>query len=136
MPDVSRLREQLLALADGEEPEDTLGPPPWTVEQAAPWEARHGHDVRLGCLSVDSCAVVEELHEAAVNALPKLLECVDLLAKHEWSVGWPQYEKVCPECFGFAADSPHFGGEKEYGPPGHKPGCALRAALASLETDT
>lgn len=85
----SRLRE-LLALADGEDPEDALGPPPWTVEQAAPWEARHGHDVRLGCLSVDSCAVVEAVHEAAVNALPKLLECVDLLRDVQTIVGSQQ----------------------------------------------
>jgi hypothetical protein len=39
---------------------------------------------------VDSCAVVEAVHEAAVNALPKLLECVDLLRDVQTIVGSQQ----------------------------------------------
>ena len=127
MPDVSRLREQLAEGTPGPLLVRNIGGevlPLYVVDTPTATIARF-------TAKADADAYV-----AAVNALPKLLKVRDLLAKHEWAAGWPQYEKVCPECFGFAADSPHFGGEKEYGPPGHKPGCALRAALASLETET
>lgn len=73
---LAQLRSAVIT-ANGQPAEDVLGPPPWTIEGAAAWQANHGHDVRLACLTVDRCEVVEAAHERAIAALPDLLACVE-----------------------------------------------------------
>ncbi len=57
-----------------------------------------------------------------------LLECLDLLEKHEFPEANGKFSKLCPECFGLLM----CGGPTE---GRHKAGCKWKAAMAETEPE-